>query len=783
MLRRFATLLTVVALFVTSLAPLNVFASTATRKSRPVNGERKLAPELDSAKSGTIRVIVQTKGRPTAAQDNAINAKGGSRRKSFDSLDALVADVPATALAELAARSDVLYVSPDRRVRAQTNVQTNVTREAVGADLVQQVAVETGRFDGNAESPGITGVAESPGFTGKGVGIAVIDSGISANHPDFLKNGKSRVVASVNFTNGAATTRANGILVDDGILVGDGVVLADGDRDGHGTGVAGVAAGSGAGSSGYAGNYAGIAPGAHLIDLKALDENGAGTTSAVLDAINWAITNQKKYKIGVINMSLGTPVRESFRTDPLSNAIARATQRGIVVVCSAGNNGRSEEITGYDASGDPIYRLVYGAINSPGNSPYAITVGATDTHGTVRRSDDTLAQFSSKGPTQFDHLAKPDLVAPGRRVVAPMSQDNPATARDYADRIVAPTSANAPRNLYFLYSGTSFAAPVVSGVVALMLEANRSLTPLLTKTVLVRTAQALQAPQWVSKTQSFISQGAGQVNAALAVSMARAIVPNADKLKAGDHLFRPGVTLKTLTQSVQIGGETVKASDRVLYTSGVVFANSPVLTNGIMLSDGIYLSDGIMLSDGIVVGSGILVDDGVMCGDGIVVGSGIMLSDGIVVGSGIMLSDGVVMGDGIVLTDGFLLANAILLTDGHLLSDGIMLSDGVVMGDGFLLANGIVMTDGILLSEGIMLSDGILLSEGVVMGDGAVLSDGVMCSDGVVMGDGILIHDGIVLSDGIVVASGIMLSDGVTVADGVMVADGLVVSSGIMVAD
>ena len=206
MLRRLATLVTTVALFVTSLLPYSVSAAPATQKTgRPVRGERKLAPELDAAKSGTVRVIVQTKGRPTAAQDSAINAKGGSKRKSLDALDALVADVPAAALSELAARSDVLYVSPDRRVRAQMDV----TKEAVGANLVQD------------------GVFAAPGFTGKGVGIAVIDSGIS-NHPDFMKNGKSRVVASVNFTNGAATTRSNGLLVSDGIMLSDGVVMGDG---------------------------------------------------------------------------------------------------------------------------------------------------------------------------------------------------------------------------------------------------------------------------------------------------------------------------------------------------------------------------------------------------------------------------------------------------------------------------------------------------------------------------------------------------------------------------
>ncbi|MXG60651.1 S8 family serine peptidase, partial [Escherichia coli] len=157
-------------------------------------------------------------------------------------------------------------------------------------------------------------------------------------------------------------------------------------------------------------------------------------------------------------------------------AVERAVRAGIVVVCSAGNRGRTEEIIGYDAQGNPIYRLVYGGIGSPAHSPFVITVGATDSRSTVTRRDDVVASFSSKGPTMYDRLAKPDIVAPGRRIVAAMSQEPGATIpTQYPDRIVQPTSGGR-QNLYFTYSGTSFAAPVVSGAVALMLEANRSLT-------------------------------------------------------------------------------------------------------------------------------------------------------------------------------------------------------------------------------------------------------------------------------------------------------------------
>jgi subtilisin family serine protease len=164
MLRRITTSFIVLTLLAVSLAPLADSASAASNSPKHTS---KVAPELSGATSSqTVRVIVQTKGRPTQAHDGAISAKGGSKRQSFDELNALTADVPANAVASLAAREDVEYVSPDRQVRASLDV----TRESVGASQVQ------------------AGVGSVKGLTGKGVGIAVIDSGISARHPDFKKN-------------------------------------------------------------------------------------------------------------------------------------------------------------------------------------------------------------------------------------------------------------------------------------------------------------------------------------------------------------------------------------------------------------------------------------------------------------------------------------------------------------------------------------------------------------------------------------------------------------------
>ena len=299
MLRRITALITLIGLTTIYFSAIPASAAASATKSQKRNS--KLAPEFDSASNTNdlVRVIIQTKGRPTAAHDDAIKAKGGAKGHTFDSFDALTAVVPRGAVADLAARDDVAYVSPDRKVKSELAV----TSETTGATLAQ------------------AGLQGTPGVTGKGVGIAIIDSGISASHPDFQKNGKSRVAASVDFTGGGA-----------------------GDGDGHGTGVASVAAGNGSASFGYGASYVGIAPEASILDLKVLDANGVGTTSATMDAINWAIVNQKRYNVRVINLSLGTPVRESFRKDPLCKAVERAVLDGIVVVAAAGNNGHTDEI-------------------------------------------------------------------------------------------------------------------------------------------------------------------------------------------------------------------------------------------------------------------------------------------------------------------------------------------------------------------------------------------------------------------------------------------------------
>src|SRR5947209_3470964 len=169
MLRRTLASLVLLALTTAYLSPLAASAAPAPKKSTRQHNA-KLAPEFDSAANPNdfVRVIIQTKGRPTSAQESAITSKGGAKARTFDALDAFTAIVPKGSLAELAARDDVSYISPDRAVKSELAV----TREGVGAALAQ------------------AGLQGMPGVTGKGVCIAVIESGISASHPDFQKNNK-----------------------------------------------------------------------------------------------------------------------------------------------------------------------------------------------------------------------------------------------------------------------------------------------------------------------------------------------------------------------------------------------------------------------------------------------------------------------------------------------------------------------------------------------------------------------------------------------------------------
>jgi len=308
---------------------------------------------------------------------------------------------------------------------------------------------------------GLLGLGAIAGVTGKNIGVAVVDSGISAHAALGTK-----VVYSKSFVTGDPNTN---------------------DVYGHGTHVAGIIAGSPTSVTPlYTG---GIAPDARLINLRVLGNDGTGLTSDVIDGIEWAVNNRQAWNIRVINLSLGHPVMEPSTTDPLCLAVADAVNNGIVVVAAAGNTGKS-----------PDGHMVLGSIASPGNSPLALTVGALNTWGTVGRADDSVTTYSSRGPTRFEFIVKPDVAAPGNKIVS-LQANGSFLATMYPTLHVA----GSPSNAYMMLSGTSMAAPMVSGGIALLLQGTPGLSPAQVKL-------AMQTSATYVKDGGLMGAGAGSVN-------------------------------------------------------------------------------------------------------------------------------------------------------------------------------------------------------------------------------------------------------------------------------
>jgi serine protease AprX len=387
---------------------------------------------------------------PGTNAEAVIRCVRGTLGRHLASVGGQVADVPDAALDALSRLPGVDGISLDRRVEG--------TLERTGATI------------------GATYVREALGLDGTGVGVAIIDSGVANWHDDLGPDRVTRFVDFVNFES------------------------ASYDDYGHGTHVAGIIAGSGYDSGG---RRRGIAPGATLLVEKVLDAAGQGYISNVISAIDYAIANKDALHLRVINLSVAAGVYESFMTDPLTLAAKRAVDAGLVVVSAAGNLGRN-------ALGEPQA----GGIGAPGNAPWVITVGASSHMGTVDRSDDTVAAFSSRGPTVIDRQAKPDLVAPGVGIESLVEAGSTLYNTKPLMRLWGTVqTATEP---YISLSGTSMASPVVSGTIALMLQANPSLTPSLVKAILEFTAET-----HVEYTD--LIQGAGFLNARGAVELAQKI--------------------------------------------------------------------------------------------------------------------------------------------------------------------------------------------------------------------------------------------------------------------
>lgn len=307
---------------------------------------------------------------------------------------------------------------------------------------------------------GIKGLWEK-GYKGKGVTTAVIDSGIYP-HPDLEDN----MLAFEDFSS----------KVDNNPQ----------DDYGHGTHIAGIIAGTGKISQG---RYSGIAPESKVVGLKV-----EPVPSQIIKAISWAVKNKDKYNIKIINLSFGSEARASYQDDILAKACEIAVKNGLIVVVAAGNDGPNN-----------------GTINSPGIDPLVITVGNLNDKNTITPLDDEIDFNSSRGPTPYDGLSKPDLIARGINIVSALAPNsilaNEVNSYPHID------FDKDGHDDYLILSGSSMATAMVSGIIAILLQANPKLTPNQIKFILMSTAKSL-------KGHTIYDQGAGVIDPASSLTEA-----------------------------------------------------------------------------------------------------------------------------------------------------------------------------------------------------------------------------------------------------------------------
>jgi serine protease AprX len=395
-----------------------------------------------------VVVIIQLQRGVAVARGQAlVRSVGGRPGPSLHIINGLSATLTAADAARLAQSSEVHAVSLN-----STLLQTRWP----GAPAPGQLSTT---YDQSVHATDLWGQS-----TGRGVGVAVIDTGITGDIPDFQtsrRDSTSRVIASAVIDPNASTAA---------------------DTYGHGTAVAGLVAGN-SDDRNYGDplrdQYAGSAPNANLIAVKVANDDGQATTLDALYGLQFAVDHKNDYNIRVINMSFRSTDAESYKTDPLDAAAEQAWFDGITVVAAAGNMGTASDAVSY----------------APGNDPYVITVGAVDDHGTADNSDDVVAGWSSQGTTQ-DGVAKPDVVAPGAHIISTLAPDS-----DFAS--LCPSCVI--NGSYFQVSGTSLAAPIVAGVAADLIAAHPGWTPAMVKGALVNTGTQLPG-------------GADEVNASAANS-------------------------------------------------------------------------------------------------------------------------------------------------------------------------------------------------------------------------------------------------------------------------
>lgn len=414
---------------------------------------------MNSPRSTISLVVGLPQGQRVQAQLKACNKRfGATASDALPLINGYTIELPEdkldSYLDSLPPQATVMRNTPFREPQDSVAGQISLDEPTSSQqDIPPDLSQDDVRQDGNQPKPTHPlgwDEAQAQGFDGTGVTIAVIDSGLYP-HPDF----GDRLKAYKNFSwQGSAKPS---------------------DDYGHGTHVAGIIAGDGD-------RFDGVAPKANLV--------GARITSPAeaIKAIDWVISNKDTYGINVMNLSLGSDARLPSHADPFAQAAQRAIDAGIITVVAAGNECKGDSCAA--------------TITTPGILPDAITVGAYNDGHTPELDDDSMWSRSSRGPTAPDGQPKPDLVAPGVGIWS-----------------TSPPESDLHRShpaweAYHLDTGTSMAAPMVGGAIALMLQANPHLTQRAAKEILQKTAIPFVGVDP-------LTQGAGRLNVADALAEAR----------------------------------------------------------------------------------------------------------------------------------------------------------------------------------------------------------------------------------------------------------------------
>ncbi len=469
------------------------------RLQRVLDGMESVSPTAILGPDGrkTVAIVVDYAWHPTEPEIDSltktlvehgwITAENGAWFEVLESIDSIVVDkVPVSALMDIYHLDGVVVIE-------MQNVMAPVNNIASKAALARP-SLEYGN------------TANELGYYGNGVVIAVMDTGVDNEHRslndfDDIDDEPDADASSYNDQKWVAGFDATSPNPNP-----DGATDPD-DGNGHGTHVAGSALGTGDASR----NHRGTAPGAALVDIKVLTDGGGTNSQASLAGIQWMINNKdtdwginSTYKgIQIASMSygsVGTPLNPGDQGDNGTSAeaslINQATEAGIICVVAIGNDGSNR-------------------VPSPGSADGAITVGSVDDNNTILRDDDVHSDFSNWGPRlsdgdddEWDEL-KPDITSYGHNIIS-------AT---YGTSLPIPGDAGLADDQYDSKSGTSMATPIASGVVALMLEADPSLTPQEVKDILRNSSEQRGEPYDESLSERWNEKyGFGIIDAACAVN-------------------------------------------------------------------------------------------------------------------------------------------------------------------------------------------------------------------------------------------------------------------------